>query len=339
MPAKLTDIINCLNKYYNVKTQEDWDNSGLACGEASQNISNVILCVDITDEIIDNAVITGSELIISHHPIIFKPLYSLSGNGYKEKLLIKAIKNNIAIYCLHTPADKAQRGINYANAEKLGLENIIPVTSKDNILYRIKFICNHSNLDIISNSLKDLGCFDIFTSKDTVNRLVVEASLTKASLDLYIKTLKNQFETESVIIYSIINQGEDLCNYIIGETKEISANDFIENVKKAFGLKYISIGGYCCNKIKKVAVCGGAGKSFLKDVISYKADAYITGDLSHHDYQYAYENKIMLIDATHYASEKVFLEIVQETLLSEKIGLNYDNILFIDQQNYFSKII
>ncbi|NMC55630.1 MAG: Nif3-like dinuclear metal center hexameric protein [Eubacteriaceae bacterium] len=339
MSAKLKDIITCLNKYYDVKTQESWDNSGLACGESDSDITNIILCLDVTDEIIDNAINAGSNLIISHHPIIFSPLYSLAEHGYKEKLLIKAIKNNIAIYCLHTPADKARNGINYANAEKLGLSNISPVKCKDNILYKIQFICKNDKLDITSEFLKKMGCFNIFTFNDATGRIVINASVTNANLDLCANTIKDTFGAETVDIYETFNLGADLCNFVIGEIEEISAYDFIKKVKIAFGLKHIFAGGYMEHSIKKVAVCGGAGKSFINDAISYGCDSYVTGDLSHHDYQMAYENKIMLIDATHYASEKVFLEIIKNTLIDEKIGFNDDNIKCVDQQEYFSKII
>lgn len=339
MPAKLKDIINCLNKYYDVKTQEDWDNSGLACGESDQNISNIILCLDVTDEIIDNAIKTNSELIISHHPIIFSPIYNLAGRGYKENLLIKAIKNNIAIYCLHTPVDKAKNGINYANAEKLELKNIFPVVSADNFLYRIQFICRYDKTDVISEVLKGFGCVDVFTFTDTSGRFVVNAKITKTNLDLCENTIKNDLGAETVNIYKTVNLGADLCNFVIGEVEEISASDFIQKIKNAFALKHISAGGYMKVSIKKIAVCGGAGKSFINDAISYGCDAYVTGDLSHHDYQKAYENKIMLIDATHYASEKVFLEIIKNTLVYEKIGFNDNNIKYFDQQNYFSRIM
>lgn len=339
MPAKLKDVINCLNKYYNIKTQEEWDNSGLACGALDSDITNIILCLDVTDEIIDYAIKTNSELIISHHPIIFRPLYSLSCGGYKENLLLKAIKNNIAIYCLHTPADKAQKGINYANAEKLGFKNIFPAVSADNFLYKIQFICQNDKADVISDDLKEFGCFDIFTLKDTAGRFIVNAGITQTNLDLCIETLKDELVSETVNVYKTVSSGADLYNFVIGEVEEISASDFIENIKTAFELKHVYAGGYMPHSIKKAAVCGGAGKSFINDAISYGCDAYVTGDLSHHDYQKAYENKIMLIDATHYASEKVFLEIVKNTLVTEKIGFNDNNIKCSDQQDYFSKIM
>lgn len=339
MHAKLKDIITCLNKYYNVKTREDWDNSGLACGALESDINHIILCLDVTDEIIDDAINAGSNLIISHHPIIFSPLYSLAEHGYKEKLLIKAIKNNIAIYCLHTPADKAQNGINYANADKLGLANIFPVKCKDNILYKIQFICKSDKLDFISDFLKKLECFDILAFNDTAGRFVVNASVAQTNLDLCIKMLQQELGGETIDIYPTVNLGADLCNFVIGQVKEIGAPDFIEKVKSAFGLEHISAGGYMAHSITKVAICGGAGKSFIDDAISHGCDAYVTGDLSHHDYQKAYENKIMLIDATHYASEKVFLEIIKNTLIDEEIGLNDNNIKCSDQQNYFSRII
>ncbi len=339
MPSKLKDVINCLNKYYNIKTQEEWDNSGLACGALDSDITNIILCLDVTHEIIDNAIKTNSELIISHHPIIFSPLYSLACGGYKENLLITAIKNGIAIYCLHTPADKAQNGINYANAEKLGFKNIFPAISADNFLYKIQFIYKNDKTNIISDVLRGFGCFDIFTLKDTAGRFVINANITKTNLDLCTKTLKDELGAETINKYQTVRSGADLCNFVIGEVEEISAYDFIENIKTAFGLKHIYAGGYMPRAIKKAAVCGGAGKSFINDAISYGCDVYVTGDLSHHDYQKAYENKIMLIDATHYASEKVFLEIVKNTLVTEKIGFNDNNIKCSDQQDYFSKII
>jgi len=293
--------------------------------------------LDITQEIIDLAIQQKVNLIISHHPVVFKPFLPLNNTSYKGKLLVDATKHNICIYSAHTNADKSIHGINDANAKKLKLKDITFIPPKDMYLYKLSAISKCQDQDRIVDILSKYNCSNITFYLGCDNKLVTEAMITQEMLSHALLGIRREtFEDFSIV--PTINLRNDLCNFIIGEIEALNAADFIAYVQNCYQLKNIAVGGCLNKKIKKVAFCGGAGKSFLKEVISYNIDAYITGDVTHHDYQTAYEENILLIDATHYATEKVFLEIISNILI-EGIGINKQNITLIEQTELFSKII
>jgi len=339
MSAALGDIIKCLNKYFNEKIQEEWDNSGLVYGDKNKIINNIIVCLDMDEDIIYKAVATRSELIVCHHPLIFKPLYSLANNSYKEKILLKAVKNDICIYCIHTPADKAAGGINYKNAEKLGLKNIKPILAGSEYLYTVEFTADEKDFYKITDYLYASNFGNIITGKDIYNKLTIKGNVSYENLNTGIKKIQNNFNILNFNIYKTNILRTDICSFITGEINEMDYIEFADHVKKTFGLERIKIGGYLKGKIKKAAVCSGAGRSFIGDVYKTGSDAYVTGDLTHHDFQSAFENKTMLIDASHYGTEKIFLEIISNIIIGANIGLNKDNITRVEQKNHFEKII
>jgi hypothetical protein len=190
----------------------------------------------------------------------------------------------------------------------------------------------------ISDILIKYNCTNITFYSDCDNKLVTEATITEEMLNTSLLNIKQETSLDFTIIKTQTSR-TDLCNFVIGEIEEMSAFDFTAYVKDCYGLKSITAGGCVNRNIRKVAFCGGAGKAFLKEALSYSIDAYISGDLSHHDYQLAYEYGILLIDATHYATEKIFLEIISDTLVYENIGVKSQHITFIDQFELFSKIV
>jgi dinuclear metal center YbgI/SA1388 family protein len=338
MSIKIKDALFCLNKYFNEQTAEEWDNSGLLCGDTSQVLTHIIICLDITQAVLDLAIQKNINLIISHHPVIFKPFLPLTTQSYKGKILIDAIKHDICIYSAHTNVDKAILGINNANAKMLGLKNIALIPPSDMNPYKISAPLESRDQKHVLDILSKYNCTNITFYLGCDNKLVTEAFITEEMIsdDLY------HIMQETSLNFNIIptkNLRNDVCNFIIGEIEPMNIFDFTEHVKRCFDLKTVAIGGYINRNIKKVAFCGGAGKSFLKEAIAHNIDVYITGDISHHDFQLAYESGILLIDATHYATEKVFLEIISSTLLHEDIGINKDNITLIEQFELFSKIV
>jgi dinuclear metal center YbgI/SA1388 family protein len=338
MSVKIGDVLLCLNKYFNEQTADEWDNSGLLCGDTNQILTHMLICIDITQEVLDLAIQKKANLIISHHPVVFKPFLPLNDRSYKGKIIITAIKHDICIYSAHTNADKAITGINSANAKKLKLDDIIFVAPQDMYLYKISTISVQQHKQHIFDILMKYNCTNITFYADSDNKLITEATITEEILNTSLLSIKQETSLDYTIIQTQTPRA-DLCNFVIGGIEEMSAFDFIAYVKDCYGLKAVTAGGCVNRDIRKVAFCGGAGKAFLKEALSYSIDAYISGDLSHHDYQLAYESGILLIDATHYATEKIFLKIISDTLVYENIGIRSQHITFIDQSELFSKIV
>ena len=141
--------------------QESYDNAGLQVGLYEAEVKRALLCLDVTEEVIDEAVASECNLIISHHPLLFKPLKSITGANYIERCVLKAIKNSIAIYSAHTNLDNAAGGVNFKIADKLGLKNVKILSPKDNSLLKLAVYVPVSHADIVRNALFDAGCGSI----------------------------------------------------------------------------------------------------------------------------------------------------------------------------------
>ena len=222
------EIVNIIESEYPKFSQEIWDNSGLLIDNDNADITGILICFDITESTITEAIIRGCNFIISHHPLFINGLKKISQDTYTERCVRLAIKHDIAVYCCHTPVDKSRHGISFKMAEKLGLTNVD------------------------------------FLSKDA-------------------------------------DGGFGLG--IVGELKDaMSPMDFIAHVKGVFGLNTIRYAIDQEKDIKKVAFCGGSGASLISSALKAKADAYICGDIKHHDYFGSLEG-ILLIDAGHFETE------------------------------------
>ena len=134
---KIREVLDALERFAPLPLQEDFDNAGLQLGLTETELSGALLCLDVTEKIVDEAISKGCNLIVSHHPLLFKGLKSLTGKDYVERCVLKAIKNDICIYSAHTNLDNASNGVNYKIAEKIGLQNIRILSEKENWLVKL----------------------------------------------------------------------------------------------------------------------------------------------------------------------------------------------------------
>ena len=134
MATKISEIITCIEQMAPLSYQESWDNSGVQVGNPEQEVKAVLLCVDITEATIDEAISRGANLIISHHPLIFRGVKRLTGRSYIERVIIKAIQHDVVLYSAHTNMDKCLGGVNFRIAQKLGLKNIHVLAPEENYL-------------------------------------------------------------------------------------------------------------------------------------------------------------------------------------------------------------
>lgn len=345
---KVKDICEILEKLAPLSYQESYDNAGLIVGNMDMELSGVLLSVDITEDSIDEAIATNSNMIVAHHPIIFKGLKQLTGADYVQRTVIKAIQNNIALYASHTNLDSVQGGVNTKICEKLGLQDVRMLSTKSNNLLKLVTFVPKSHIDIVTKALFDAGCGHIgnydkcsfntqgigtFRALDGASPYVgnlnelhkeeeikTETIIPQHKLKQAINALQKVHPYEEVAydIYELQNQDPTVGIGCIGYLKEsMPTTDFLYFVKKIFNLKVIRHTPLCKEYISKVAVCGGSGSFLLENAKRVNADIFITGDFKYHDFFDA-DKRIIIADIGHYESERCSMEIFNE-LITENL--------------------
>ncbi len=341
---KIKDIISCLENFAPLSFQESYDNSGLIIGNPNSEVTSALISIDVTEEVIDEAIEKNINLIISHHPIIFNGLKKITGDNYIEKLVIKAIKNDIAIYAFHTNLDSVEDGVNSRICNKLGLKNCRILKALKGELKKIVTFVPVQHAKKVRMALFNAGagyigdynqCSYNVEGKGTFNALDntkpfvgkkgelhfedeirIETIFPKHLQNKIISSLKNAHPYEEVAydIYPLDNKYDKAGIGMIGDLKnEIDEKDFLKNIKNIFKTNTIRYTKLLNKKIKKVAVCGGSGSFLLNDAICQKADIFISGDFKYHQFFDA-DNKILIADIGHFESEQFTVEIIYEIL-------------------------
>ena len=241
-------MLSALERFAPLPLQESWDNAGLQVGLTETEVSGALLCLDVNERIVDEAIAKGCNLIVSHHPLLFRGLKTISDLTDVQRTVRKALKSDICVVSMHTNMDNAKGGVNFRIAQKLGLQNV--------------------------------------------------AFFAPKSVD-----------------------GIEAGSGVIGELPESqAADDFIIEVKKAFGVECAMCNELLRRPIQKVAICGGAGDFLLDEALKARADAFITGEMHYHQY-FGYEQQIQICVIGHYQSEQFTAEVFQEIIQKECPGV------------------
>ena len=345
---KLKSIIQELENKAALALQESYDNSGLIVGDLNAEIKAALICLDSTEDVINEAINKNCNLIIAHHPIVFSGLKSFTGKNYIERVVMKAIKNDIAIYASHTNLDNVHTGVNKKICDKIGLQNTKILDQKRNLLKKLVVFCptensaevkeaifaagagNIGNYDHCSFSLQGVGSFrgneksnptigeqnELEKVKEERMEFIYPAHLEAEVLEAMFSA--HPYEEVAYDLYPISNAWQGAGSGMIGELKEpISCLDFLDRIKNIFSAECIRYTSFHKEKIKKVAVCGGSGSFLLKNAIRAGADIFITADFKYHQFFDA-DGKIIIADIGHYESEQFTSELIQE-YFSEKI--------------------
>jgi len=342
---KIKDITNFLEELAPLQYQESYDNSGYITGNPNETLKGVLITLDTIETVIDEAVEKKCNLIISHHPIIFKGLKKITGKNYIERTIIKAIKNDIAIYAIHTNLDNIQNGVNTILCKKLNLINCKILRPVKNELRKLVTFVPDAYTEKVRNELFSAGAGHIgnysncsfnnsgmgtFMGNDTSNPFVgkknkfhferenkIETIFPKHLENKIISALKNTHPYEEVAydIYQLENKYNKVGAGMIGELKnEINTIDFLNTIKKQLNVPTIKHTKILKSKIKKVALCGGSGSFLLNDAIRQKADIFISADFKYHDFFDA-NNQIIIADAGHYETEQFTKELIFDVLM------------------------
>jgi len=343
----ITEIISYLESVAPTSYQESYDNAGLIIGDPEMTVTSALITLDVTEAVIDEAIETGCELIISHHPILFKGIKKINGNTYVERCIIKAIKNDIAIYAAHTNLDSITGGVNSKICEKIGLTNVsILVPAKKQLLKLVTFI-PEDHLEAVREAVFAAGAGEIgkydkcsfstqglgtFRGGEEANPYVGEKGEFHFENEARFETIllghnKNKvinallkshpYEEVAYDLYPLENTLSEVGSGMIGELPgAVNEIDFLTRMLEVFGCKTLRHTYLLGKPVKKVAVCGGSGSFLLSAAIAAGADVFITADMKYHQFFDA-EEKIIVADVGHYESEQFTKELFYEILIKK----------------------
>ena len=342
--TKLKEITNYLENLAPLSLQESYDNAGLIIGDINAEISSVLVTLDVTEEIIDEAIEKKAQLIVAHHPIVFSGLKKITGKNYVERSLIKAIKNDIAIYAAHTNLDSVTGGVNSKICEKLQLNNCKILQPANGQLKKlVTFIpVEHSQKireAIFNAGAGKIGNYDScgfategegsFRGNENSNPFVGEKGEIHSEKEIRFETIfpaylqgkviqallnAHPYEEVAYDIYSLENKFDKVGMGMIGSLAEPKPEkEFLIQLKNTFNTRVIKHTALKGKDVKKVAVCGGSGSFLLEQAIAAGADFFVSGDFKYHEFFDA-ENKIVVADVGHFESEQFTKELFYELL-------------------------
>lgn len=321
------------------------DNVGLQVGSANRKVENIILCLEVNMQVIEQAVKKKCNLIISHHPLIFHPLKKIDVGRNKDSAIIeKLIKNDITLYSAHTNLDFTKDGVSFELAKKLKLQNVKFLTNLPSNQFKLTVFVPESSLQKVSDAIFNAGGGNIgeysqcsfrlkgegtFFGSEKSNPSVGEKNKTEKVEEVRLEVLVNSYDLKNVIsamlkahpyeepaydVYTLSNSGTNTGAGAIGKLKEaMDQKTFLKYVANSVNANNFRFTEGKKSKIKKVAVCGGSGSDMISTAISEGADAYITADIKYHTFHDA-KDQILLIDAGHYETEIHSLDEVEKRL-------------------------
>ncbi|MFE3869217.1 Nif3-like dinuclear metal center hexameric protein [Flavobacterium sp. LS2P90] len=358
---KIKEIITFLEEMAPLDYAEDFDNVGLLVGDQEAEATGVLVCHDALENIIDDAIAKKCNLVVCFHPILFSGLKKITGKNYVERAVIKAIKNDVAIYAVHTALDNHQEGVNKVFCDALGLINTKILIPKQNFIRKLVTYTIPENAEEVRNALFDAGAGNIgnyencsFNSKGIGtymgnehsnpqvgerfefvqgDEIKIEVTFEKHLENKILKALfkSHAYEEIAYEIYELQNKHQNIGLGMIGELKNpMKEKEFLLFAKEKMQADGIRHSNFIGKEVKKIAVLGGAGSFAIKNAIQAGADVFLTADLKYHQF-YEAENRLLLADIGHFESERYTKNYIVE-YLRKKI-LNFAVILSEENSN------
>ncbi len=341
---KLSQLTAYLESLAPLAYQEDYDNAGLIVGRPDQEVHQALISLDCTEAVVDDAIATNCQVIISHHPIVFRGLKKFNGKTYVERVVEKAIRNDIALYAIHTNLDNITGGVNTRIAETLGLKNYRVLAPKHNLLKKLVTYVPAGNAAEVRNVLFNAGAGNIgnysevsfnaggigtFKGNEYTDPFVGEPGKLHLENEVRIETiypalleskiimalvLAHPYEEVAYDLYALTNQNQQVGSGMIGDLEaSVEEEAFLYHIKEKMRTHVIRHTAFTGRPIKKVAVCGGAGGFLLKQAIAAGADIFITADYKYHDFFDA-EGQLLIADIGHFESEQFTQQLLYEII-------------------------
>lgn len=332
---KVRDIVRFLEEWAPPVLQESYDNSGLIVGDRNDEVSKVLISLDCTEEVVQEAIDLGAELIISHHPIVFKGLKSFTGANYVERTVLKAIRAGISLYAIHTNLDNVKTGVNYELATALGCDadSLQILRPKAELLDHIVVFCPEGSADEVKQAMHNAGAGAIgnydecsfsvsgegaFRPNHNANPRIGAAGELEKVGEVRVEMICERWKSGAVIsaaktahpyeemahfVTHLSNKDKTIGSGMIGRLKNpVSWDEFLSVLKNKLGATHVKHTKPTGDMVSKVAVCGGSGSFLLRDAMAKNADVFVTSDFKYHEFFDA-DGKIIIADVGHYESE------------------------------------
>ncbi|GAB2834223.1 Nif3-like dinuclear metal center hexameric protein [Ferruginibacter profundus] len=361
----IQDIITSLEKTTPLTLQESYDNAGLITGNANWQCTGIITTLDATEEVVKEAIEKKCNLIVAHHPIVFGGLKKITGSNYVEQIIITAIKNDIAIYAIHTNLDNWLYGVNGTIADKLGLMNYEVLQAKKGVLKKLFTFAPVEHADKVRNAIFAAGGGKIsnysecsfnspgsgtfkpgattmpfigtigkrHTEEEIKIEVIFPAWLEKPIYNALIQA--HPYEEVAYDIISLENTSQVIGSGLIGKLPTPMAEvDFLKSIKEIFNISMVRHTALMGKEVQKVALCGGAGSFLIGAAIAAGADFYISSDIKYHEFFDA-NGRLVIADIGHYESEQFTTDLLFEVLTEKfpnfavlKTGLNTNPVQY-----------
>ncbi len=359
MNNKICQVIEHLERIAPPYYQESYDNSGLLIGNPNTMLRKGLICLDVTQSVMDEAIANDCNLIISHHPFIFNSLKKITGNTLCENIIIQAIKNDIVIYAIHTNLDNILHGVNQRFANNLHLTNIRILKPAQNNLCKLATYIPNKYSNSVRNALFEAGAgtignysscsynsegYGTFKASEEANpfignkneihqeseirtEVIFPVHLKKEIINALIKA--HPYEEPAYDIIPIINTNKNIGSGMIGELNmPMSETEFLQFLKKQMQLSCIKHSKLTNKPIKTVAICGGSGSFLVPEAIKQKADIFISADLKYNNF-IDHADTLLLADIGHFESEiqtkHLLYDILIEKFSTFAVSLNEQN--------------
>ncbi|OQP64664.1 Nif3-like dinuclear metal center hexameric protein [Niastella vici] len=341
---KIAEIIALLESIAPPSLQESYDNAGLLTGDPGWKCTGALCTLDATEEVVKEAIQRGCNLVVAHHPIIFGGLKKITGRNYVEKTIITAIKNDIAIYAIHTNLDNVITGVNGMMADKLGLVNRKILSPKEATLRKLYTFVPVDQVEQVRAALFEAGGGDIgnydecsfgvegtgtFKGGEGTNPFVGQPGERHYEKELKIEVIfpaylqtalvralrtAHPYEEVAYDIVNVTNTHPGIGSGLVGELPQpVPETAFLMQIKQAFGLTVIRHTALLGRPVKKVAVSGGAGSFLVSKALAAGADIYITGDMKYHEFFDA-NGRLIIADIGHFESEQFTIDLLAGVL-------------------------
>lgn len=365
MPAKCGEIFRLIEEMAPLNLTESWDNSGLQVGDPRVEVAKVLLTLDVDIKVAREAKTRGCRLIVSHHPLLFKPAGSIRFDRPGGELIAYLVKNYLHVYAAHTNLDNAADGVSKALAEELGLKklSVLNQSGRERLLKLAVFvppehgeavhsamskagtgwIGNYSHCAFLTRgagTFKPLPGTNPYIGKtgvlEQVGEVKIETVVPAGRLEPVLQAMLEAHPYEEVAydLYELVNSGPVYGAGRVGELEEtVSFRQFAEKVKSVLGLPAVRLGGDFDSPVRKVAVCGGSGADFWKDALEAGADTFVTGDVKYHTAQDMLAAGLKFVDPGHFGTEAVVLPVLQRFLACRCREKNMDVEIVLAQAN------
>ena len=319
MKIQVRHISTFLHQWAPPSTKLDYDNVGLLVGDPNQKVSRILTCLDVTLDVVDEAIQNGCDLIVAHHPLIFQSIDSINPTNEQGKIIFKLIKNDIALIAAHTNLDAALDGVSFVLGQELGLENMKFLDNSYNISRKIVLTTNHSDSDSVLKllnyySAEEAHYYKVEGKKE--DQYTYEAIIDEHHVsDLEAELEKNGLlHRGSFQVMEVASPSKNVGMGVVGFYRDqgVTQQEFLDLVADALDVKAVRFSG-SVDRIKKVAVCGGAGVSLARKAIGEGAQAFVTSDIKYHDY-FTDTDNFLLVDVGHYESEVPMVAALQQEL-------------------------